>query len=78
MNKRIAITKTFTIVGPNAAKDHVHEFTEFVAAGTFADPTAEEKGLCYFERDSDGAKLNRVSDTEFEVVSTGERIAVAG
>lgn len=76
MNKRVQMTNTFAIAGPTARKDYVHEYTEYVQSQTFGQPAQWEEGLKYFERDSDGAKLNKISATEFEVVSTGERILI--
>ena len=71
------MTKVFTIVGKSNTSDYIHEYTEYQDVATFGEPQSQQvKGLKYYERDSDGLRANRLSDTEFQIVSTGEHVTV--
>jgi hypothetical protein len=76
VNKRTIITHTFRIEKSGTHQDYIHEYTERIEAATFGNPSEWIEGLKYFERDSDGAKLNRISETEFYEVATGETLTV--
>lgn len=72
-----SVTRTFEFVGSNGERDLIHEVTEQVESGTFGNLDATEEGLKSYRRVSDHAALNRLSDTEFQVVSTGEKLTVS-
>ena len=75
MNKRVNMTNSFRIKDSTQV-DYVCEFTEYLQSQTFGTSEQWEEGLKYFERDSDGAKLNRIADNAFQVVETGELVFV--
>lgn len=73
MNKQILMTKQFAIKRPDgtSTSDHVLEYQERIETNAgWAD------GLKFYVRDSDEAPLNQISATEYEVVTTGEKIHV--
>jgi hypothetical protein len=74
MKTKIVISDAFPIVGSDPP-DHVNFCTEYVDASNLSHEIWEE-GLQFFERKSDSSKLNRISDKEFEIVKTGQRIFV--
>ncbi|MDQ4120711.1 MAG: hypothetical protein M3209_04605 [Acidobacteriota bacterium] len=62
-------------IDENGREYRVLEFTEYHDASTFTTPNVWEEGLKELKL-SDGSLINKISDTEFEVVATGIRLRV--
>lgn len=73
MNKQINMTKQFAIKRPDgtSTSDHVIEYQERIETNT-----GWVDGLKSYVRDSDQAPLNQISESEYEVVTTRERLHV--
>jgi hypothetical protein len=76
MNKFEKITDSFNAVDSNGREVTILKITEFIAAPTFGNPNPEpDEGLHYFKL-ADGSRLNKLSDAEFEIVATGEKLRI--
>jgi hypothetical protein len=69
-------TTTLRAAAGQGRRVHViMEFVEEIALGNLDDPHAKRDGMKMY-RTHEGGEVNRISDTEFEIVSTGERVRV--
>jgi hypothetical protein len=76
-SKKIHRTGKFEIEGKWSRPDYINEFTEtkiVLTSGVF--PRRVDTNTKYFERASDGSKAVRISEREFEIVDTGERVLI--
>ena len=74
MVQKTIMTAVFAVQTADGLKDNVCEMTEYVSAGTFGNSSELEQGLRYYILDSNGLRVNRLSEKEFRVVKTGELI----
>ena len=64
-------TGSFTAVDEDNIKWTLHILTDFVDAGTFADPHKQLKGFREIRTD-DGGAVTRLAKGEYQVIDTGK------
>lgn len=69
------ITNELKAIDSDGERYLIIERTEFYDTGTFGEPGTEEQGLKYYELVT-GEKCNRMSESEYQIVSTGKLIRV--
>ena len=74
MRKEEAITGMFACVGSTGKKDFIQEISEKVTVQRQEMPEQLENRS--YRRVSDRADVNRLSEREFQVVITGEKIII--
>lgn len=73
--KKTEPTKEIVAVDELGQKYQIIEFTEYHDVSTFTTPGIWEEGLKEF-RLSDGSPVNKLSDTDFEIVASGVQLRV--
>jgi hypothetical protein len=68
-------TNDFWGTSDNGDTYHIIEYTELLDTATYSQPQSQMSGLKEY-RLEDGSPVNQISDSEFEIVSTGVFIRV--
>lgn len=68
--------KRYSVLDAHGSKLQIICYQEYLPAGTLDNPNAVVPGLQYLE-DMNRNKVNQISESQFQVVTTGELLTLA-